>query len=467
MQEERQFGAVAVELDQPPLQNVASEGYEPSSGWRRTLAAAICSLGGLTFGYDLGALSSATQGLSHSYALSPALFGLTVSASLWGALSASLLAGRLADRLGRKGLLAGCAFFYALAACVLALPVSWPWGLVLALRLVTGMSIGGFVIVCPLYLAEIAPRVRRGRFVGWFQLQIGAGVTLAFATSAILARYLQESMEWKWCFGLGALAPVCILAFLHWVPEEPHWFAGQDRWSEACDAARRLSFTADEWPAPDSFKRTSLPSPSSPEKLFRRKYLRPLLLATSLAAFNQLCGGTILRVYLLELLWNTGMGRLPGHTYGILISLLNLAALLIGVHFVDRVGRRPLLIAGSAGMAACLFSLTYALHHRAAAPFYLLVLVAYNTCFALSQGAVTWPYLSEIFPFSVRGKGQGYGAFIHWITNAGLIWMFPILEHAAPQSSFLLFGSMMILQIPIVFFGYPETRGTQLGSVVG
>lgn len=466
MQEKRQSGAVTVELDRPPPRNIADERRGDSSEWKRTLAAAICSLGGLTFGYDLGALSSATQGLSHSYVLSPALFGLTVSASLWGALCSSLLAGRLADRLGRQGLLAGCALFYALAAGFLALPIPWPWVVVLALRLVTGISIGGFVVVCPLYLAEIAPRARRGRFVGWFQLQIGAGVVLAFTTSAILARFLAESIEWKWCFGLGALAPACILALLRRVPEEPHWFAGQGRWCEAYDAASRLGLPPEEWPDVTVDAGVVLPSLASQERLFRRKYLRPLLLATSLAAFNQLCGGTILRVYLLDLLMSTGMGRSLGHMYGILISLLNLAALLIGVHFVDRIGRRPLLIAGSAGMAACLFALTYALHHRAAAPFYLLILVAYNTCFACSQGAVTWPYLSEIFPFSVRGKGQGYGAFIHWIANAGLIWMFPILEHAVPQSSFLLFGSMMILQIPIVFFGYPETTGTQLGSVV-
>jgi MFS family permease len=138
--------------------------YEPdiaASQWRRTLAAAICSLGGMVFGYDLGALSGATQGLTRTYTLSPALLGLTISASLWGAMCASPIAGRLADRLGRRGLLTACATLYALAAVALALPVTWPWGIVLALRLLSGLAIGGFVVGCPLYLAEIAPRALR------------------------------------------------------------------------------------------------------------------------------------------------------------------------------------------------------------------------------------------------------------------------------------------------------------------
>ena len=173
--------------------------------WRRTLAAAICSLGGMVFGYDLGALAAATRGLTRAYTLTPALFGLTVSASLWGAMCASPIAGRLADRLGCRGLLAVCAALYMLAAVSLALPVHWPWSVAIALRLLSGFTIGGFVVDCPLYLAEIAPRVSRGRFVGWFQLQIGIGAVAAFTMSAVIASGSPEISEWKWCFGLGAI----------------------------------------------------------------------------------------------------------------------------------------------------------------------------------------------------------------------------------------------------------------------
>lgn len=432
--------------------------------WRRTLAAAICSLGGMVFGYDLGALSGATQGLTRAYTLSPTLFGLTVSASLWGAMCASPLAGRLADRLGRRGLLAVCAGLYAPAAVTLALPVPWPWSVALALRLLSGLAIGGFVVGCPLYLAEIAPRARRGRFVGWFQLQIGVGAVAAFAVSAMIASSLQEIAEWKWCFGLGAIPPACLLLLLRWVPEEPHWLARHGRSSEAAASATRLGFTKEEWPVEQS-NEDQRPPTSPEEKLFQRRYLRPLLLAASVALFNQLCGVTVLRVYLLDLLSSTGMGRMLSHRYGVILALLNLAALLLGMMIVDKIGRRPLLIAGSAGMALCLFLLVFGLRHHAAAPFYLVILAVYNTFFACSQGAAAWVYLSEIFPFPVRGKGQGFGALVHWIANASLIWLFPVMEHALPQSSFLLFASLMILQIAIVSLWYPETKGTRLGAV--
>jgi len=433
--------------------------------WRRIFAAAICSLGGTVFGYDLGAVSSASQGLLSTYALSPALLGLTVSASLWGAVIASPIAGRLADKLGRRGLLALCALVYACAALALASPVHLPLPMILVLRLLSGLAIGGFVVGCPLYLAEIAPRASRGRFVGWFQFQIGVGVVVAFSVSAFLAKSLPEAVEWRWCFGFGAVPPAFLLALLHWLPEEPHWLAAKGRMAGAAQASRRLGSTQEDLEVNFAAPVALPPSKIFTERLFQRRYLRPLLLATSVALFNQLCGVTVLRVYLLELLSGSGMERTLSHRYGVVISCLNLVALLLGMMVVDKIGRRPLLIWGSAGMAICLFALAWALRHHSEAFTYLVTLVAYNSFFACSQGAAAWVYLSEIFPFPVRGNGQGFGALVHWIANASLIWLFPVMEHAVPQSSFVLFGLCMVLQIALVFLWYPETKGTRLGEV--
>jgi MFS transporter, SP family, arabinose:H+ symporter len=445
------------------LPRAASDPLAAASQGRRIVAAAVCSLGGLIFGYDLGALAGATQGLLHAYSLSPARFGFTVSVSLWGALCASPIAGRLADRLGRRGLLAVCAGLYLFAATAIVLPAHWPWCAVIALRLFSGLAIGGFVVGCPLYLAEIAPRALRGRYVGWFQLQIAAGVVAAFAVSAGIAAHMPETAEWKWCFGFGAIPSACLLLLLHWVPEEPQWLARRGRWSEAAAASSRLGLAPSEWPGASGTGACQHSRPRE-ERLFQRRYLRPLLLAASVALFNQFCGATVLRVYLIDLLASTGMGRALSHRYAVVLALFNLAALLPGMWLVDRIGRKPLLIAGSAGMALCLFLLVSGLRQHSAAPFYLFILAAYNTFFACSQGAAAWTYLSEIFPFPVRGKGQGFGALIHWIANAGLIAVFPAIQAKAPQSGFLLFGSLMILQVVVVSLWYPETKGTHLGA---
>ena len=147
---------------------------------RLITAALVGSFGGFIFGYDLGALSASTQSLRGQLHLSPAVFGLTVSSSLWGTVCGALLSGRVADRVGRRDLIAGCSILYALAAIGITLANPSTWILVPAMRFLSGMSIGGFTVACPLYLSEIAPVALRGRLVSLFQVQVSAGVLVGF-----------------------------------------------------------------------------------------------------------------------------------------------------------------------------------------------------------------------------------------------------------------------------------------------
>lgn len=408
---------------------------------RLMFAVIICSLGGLVFGYDLGALSSASQSLRQHFSLSPGSFGLTISASLWGTVLGSVAAGAVVDRLGRRALIAVCALVYGLAAIGLAVLPAETWMAVLALRFFAGTAIGGFTVGCPLYIAELAPRALRGRLVAVFQVQVGIGVVAAFALGALLVRTIPVADYWRWCFGLGALPGGLLLCLIPAIPRD----------------ARASGAGGEESMKP---ARTE-----TREHLFRRKYLRPLLWATSIALFNQLSGVNILLLYLLDVLSSAGLGHLPGHTYTVWISCLSLASTFVGLSFVDRMGRKPLLILGSAGMFVCLTILAVALPIKAAPLWYLAILAAYNLCFAFSQGTVVWVYLSELFPPAVRGAGQGYGTTVHWIANAALIWLFPILEHAAPMLSFCILAGMMAVQIGVVWLWYPETKGTALGAV--
>ncbi|MHB1021285.1 MAG: MFS transporter [Acidobacteriaceae bacterium] len=419
---------------------------------RLMVAAGICSLGGLVFGYDLGALSAASQSLRAHFSLAPAQFGLTLSSSLWGTVCGSLLAGVCVDKLGRRGLLAGCSLLYALASLGLAVHFSQAWSLVLAMRFVCGMTIGGFTVGCPLYLAELAPSALRGRFVSLFQVQVGIGVVLAFAVGALLVHWRLGSGYWRWCFGLGAAPAAALLFLLPLIPAQPRQLADEDggQYKEVF-AAHNTGL--DEVP--------HLPR----ERLFSRKYRRPLMWATSIALFNQLSGVNILLLYMLDVLASAGIGDLLRHTYTVWISGLSLASTLLGLSFIDRLGRKPLLILGSAGMFACLTGLALAIPRHMQPVWYLVILGAYNLCFAFSQGTVVWVYLSELFPLAVRGAGQGYGSAVHWITNAILISVFPILEHASPTGSFYWLAVMMVVQIGVVLFWYPETKGTALGAV--
>ena len=374
--------------------------------------------------------------------LSPLLFGLTVSSSLWGTVCGSLLSGRIADRVGRRDLIARCSILYGLAAIGIALPIPSAWILVPVMRFLSGMAIGGFTVACPLYLSEIAPIALRGRLVSLFQVQVGAGVLVAFSLGLAVAHLAATGTQWRWCLGLGAV-PAVILLFL-------------------------LPFIAkvDSKLNPGENGDTAVDKVVGREELFCRKNTRPILLATSIAIFNQLSGVNILLLYLLDILSSAGLGVFLGHTYTVLISFISLATTVLGMAFVDRLGRKPLLLWGSAGMAVCLLCLGLAIPHHLGPLFYLSILVAYNVFFAFSQGTVVWVYLSELFSPGTRGAGQGYGSSVNWIANAILVSIFPIMQHASSVRAFFFFSLAMVLQIGVVSLWYPETRGTALGSAV-
>ena len=417
----------------------------------RVSAAFVCSLGGMVFGYDLGALSAVSQSLRSQFSLGPSAFGLTMSASLWGTVLGSLFAGYFADRWGRRVLVAVCALAYLVAAGGLALCDQTDWGFVLVLRVLCGITIGGFTVGCPLYLAEIAPPERRGAFVAWFQVQVGIGVILGFAAGIIFAHMLPASLYWRGCFGAGMLPPLLLLCLIGRMSSEVTW-SGHRSKARAVDLAGNSSIGE---------VALRLMRNNSNAVLFRRAHLRPLLLATSIALFNQLSGVNILLLYLIDVLSNTGIDFARSHTYALLLAGLNLLTTILGMALIDKAGRKTLLITGAAGMSFCLFLLSGSLHSMTPLNC-LLLLIVYNACFAFSQGTVIWVYLSELFPLEVRAKGQSYGSFVHWGANAALISLYPVLQRFGPQGLFRSFGAVMLLQIAVVIFFYPETAGMRL-----
>ena len=412
---------------------------------RLIVAVLVGSFGGFVFGFDLGALSAATESLKAEFALSPWAFGLTISASIWGTVAGAILAGRFADGRDRRSLIAWCALLYAVAAIGITMPGPSEWLLVLAMRFLCGMAIGGFTVGCPLYLSEVAPIAIRGRVVGLFQVQVGAGVIAAFSAGAVCVHFVPSDTAWKWILGLGALPALALLLLARLMPrvEDGGSASDHDR------LAVKIPSQSHEFPD---------------QRLFDRRNARLILLGTSIAVFNQLSGVNVLLLYMLEILASAGVNFSLGHRYTVLISGLSLVTTRVGMAFVDRLGRKPLLYLGSVGMAVCLLTLGVAIPRHAAPVLYLSILIAYNAFFAFSQGTVVWVYLSELFPPGLRGAGQGFGSAIHWIANAVLISVFPSVQHASSVRVFYLFALMMVLQIVVIWVWYPETRGTALGS---
>ncbi len=407
----------------------------------------VGSLGGFIFGYDLGALSAATESLRAHFHLVAWPFGLTVASSVWGTVCGSVLAGRWADRRDRRSLIALCSVLYLLGAVGVALPNSPGWVFVLAMRFLCGTAVGGFTVGCPLFLSEIAPAEVRGRIVGLFQVQVGAGVIVAFSFGAVSARFAAMDTAWRWVLGWGAVPALALSLLVRLLPQPLVQPSGGNAEGALVKGSAE-----------------TVPAGEARQRLFRRGNVRLILLATSVAFFNQLSGVNILLLYLLEILGSAGIDLSLGHTDTVLISGLGLATTWAGTLFVDRLGRKLLLYIGAAGMAACLVCLGLTIPHHIRSAVYVCILVAYNAFFSFSQGTVVWVYLSELFPPGLRGVGQGYGAGVHWIINALLVSIFPLLQGSASVRVFYVFALMMVLQIVVIWLWYPETTGSALGS---
>jgi MFS transporter, SP family, arabinose:H+ symporter len=442
----------------------ASPGKSRIVSIRLMVAAGVCSLGGLTFGYDLGALSSAIQSIRDQFTLSPASFGLTISISLWGTICGSLLAGTVANRIGPRGLIKVSSNLYA-SAVIATLLLPAHWSLLLTLRFLSGGAIGGFTVGCPLYLAELAPNALRGRFVSLFQFQVGAGIVFGFAAGSLFAHATLPGAYWKWCFLLGAVPPISLLSLQRWMPEGPRWLGRKGDWHRAQATARWLGLS--RLHRQEIANGLTLLGPTEQTSLFSRKYAKPIFLAMSVAIFNQLTGANVLLFYLLDVLSSAGIAHLPGNICAVVITSLNLGSTLLGMFCVDRLGRRPLLVCGSIAMALCLIGLCLAIPLHLKPVWYLIILATYNAFFAISQGTVIWVYLSELFPPAVRAPGQAFGSAVLWIATAVLIGVFPIFQSSSSVGIFYFFAAMMVLQAAVVWLWYPETKGVALGDTSG
>lgn len=421
------------------------------------------SLSGLLFGYDIGAVSSAAPGLRAQFMLSAPTLGFAVSSALVGTIVGSISAGYLADALDRRTTLSlGCLLYlFGIEGAAFA---SGP--LIFAMcRVLCGLSIGLISVVAPMYLAEVSPAQLRGRIVGAFQFSLSFGVVLSFGVGYWFSLHMQAGHLWRYTLAMGALpAALCEFSLLRSSPS-PRWLALKGRLHETTSVFEILGSSHPE--ADQAALAASLASlnSASSNSLWRRQYVRPILLAASIAIFNQLTGVNALLYYILDVFADLGAGQLNGRKDAILVSGLSLTVTMLSVGIIDKVGRKPLLLAGSVGMGICLglFPAIRLLHWPPA--MVVVILASYDACFGFSQGVVVWVYMSEIFPLPVRARGQSLGSTVHWVTNALVVGTFPTITTLLHERIFAIFALLMALQFCVVLFFYPETKRTGLESV--
>jgi SP family arabinose:H+ symporter-like MFS transporter len=423
-------------------------------------ATIVGALGGLLFGFDTAVISGTTHSLTVAYGLTPQTLGLTVSIALWGTVIGAMSAGVVGQRFGGRETLRLLAVLYVISALGCAFAVSWPM-LVIA-RFIGGLAIGGSSVLGPVYIAEVAPAQWRGRLVGMFQINIVIGILLAYFSNYWVARIISGPTDWRWMFGVAGLPAVLFLILLFGIPQSPRWLATQKRVDEARSVLQSIGSADPDGELRDIVESIHLERAQTSEPLFSWKYRFPIFLAITIGMFNQLAGINAILYYLNDIFSYAGFSRVSGNLQAVAVGGMNLLATFLGMSLIDKLGRKMLLLIGSAGMVACLSGVAAVFLTNSHQSDLLWLLIAYIGFFAVSQGAVIWVYIGEVFPNRVRAKGQSLGSSAHWVMNALISFTFPLLAAKSHGSPFIFFAAMTALQFFVVLFVYPETKGVTL-----
>ena len=446
--------------------------------WGVTL---VSAMGGLLFGYDWVVIGGAKPFYEKFFGLTtPAQIGWAMSSALAGCLVGALVSGALSDRFGRKRLLLLAAVLFTITGVLTALAPSF--SVFIANRLLGGVAIGLASNLSPMYIAEISPASMRGRFVSVNQLTIVIGILSAQvvnwliaepvpagATAAQILASWNGQTGWRWMFGAEAVPAFLFFLLMFLVPESPRWLVKKGRPEEA---GRVLAKVGGPGFAAEALAdiRSTLDAGEIGRVRFR-ELLEPglakvLLIGVALAVYQQWCGINVIFNYAQEIFTAAGYGVSDVLFNIVVTGAVNLVFTLIAIRLVDRLGRKPLMMAGSAGLAVVfgLIGASYALHSRGL-HILLLVMVAL-ALYALSLAPVTWVLLSEIFPNRIRGAAMSVSTFALWSACFVLTYTFPLLNKGlGPAGTFWIYGGISVLGFLFIRSRVRETKGKTLEEI--
>lgn len=439
----------------------------------------IVALGGFLMGFDASVISGVVKFIEPQFDLSKIQLGWAVSSLTLTSTLAMMLAGPLSNKYGRKIILKWAAVFYAVSAVGSALAPDFVT-LVIA-RMIGGVGVGASLIIAPMYIAEISPAEIRGRMVSFNQLNIVIGISVAFFTNFLILRFSQlgkpwvsalgfDVWQWRWMLGLESLPAILYFGFLFIVPESPRWLIMKGREYEA---KKVLSRVVSEKQADEDIAavKQSLETEISKSKMPVSELFKPalrlvLLIGITVAIAQQITGINAVFFYAPMIFEQTGIGTDAAFSQAILVGLTNLVFTILAILFIDRFGRKVLLIFGLSGIAISMFLLAYGFSMDEASmnPWLILIgIIGFVASFAISIGPVMWVLFSEIFPNSVRGIAISFVGLINSAVSFLVQLVFPWeLETIGSSATFLIFGAFAIIGLVVVAWLLPETKGKSL-----
>ncbi|MDE3145329.1 MAG: sugar porter family MFS transporter [Bacteroidota bacterium] len=412
-------------------------------------------LGGFLFGLDVAVISGAEQAIQKLWGLSDWMHGTAIAMALYGTAFGAALGNIPANKIGRKKTLIwiGILFFITSIGAALSTNVY----LFMFFRFVSGLSIGASSVVAPVYISEIAPPKYRGRMVISFQLNVVAGILIAYFSNYLL-QGVGGTNDWRWMLGVVAFPSLIFSTLMFFTPETPRWLVLYKKDFEA--AKKVLAITGESTDELIEDIKNSVSSVK--ESLFSKKFFKPLVLAFLIAFFNQMSGINAIIYFAPKVFQMAGIERNGALLSTVGIGVINLIFTITGWYLIDRFGRRTLMFIGSFGYILSLsliaFSFNGSDHHMIV--YYVFLFIASH---AVGQGAVIWVFLSELFPNSVRASGTSFGCLTHWVFAALVAQVFPFFAANVPGAYiFGFFAFMMLLQLLYVWKMMPETKGVAL-----
>ena len=455
---------------------------------------AVATIGGLLFGYDSGAVNGTQDGLTKAFGLSEGGLGFTVGSLLIGCFVGAFLAGRLADLMGRRNVMMLSAVLFLIGALVQGFAVDHT--LFVLARIGGGMAVGAASVLSPAYISEVAPANIRGRMTTMQQVMIIVGLTAAFLVNYLFQQLAGDTTNelalglpaWRWMYLAQAVPAAVFLVALIFIPESPRFLVSKGRHDDAGGVLTRLfgetvarakleeirgSFSSDHRPA--------LRDVLAPAGTRGFLGLRPIVWAgLLLAVFQQLVGINVIFYYGATLWQLAGFSEGDALLINIVSGAVSIAACLVTIAVIDRIGRKPLLLIGSAGMAATLFVMVFVFAQGGLDAEGDLVLspglgtvavVAANlyvVFFNVSWGPVMWVMLGEMFPNQIRGSALAVCGFAQWFANYLIAQSFPIIAAGIGlAASYTFYGVCAVISFFLVQRFITETKGRELEEMVG
>jgi len=432
------------------------------------LTAAIAGLGGLLFGYDTGVIAGALLFIKTDFGLGSFAQGLVVAAVPIGAVAGAAISGPAADSYGRRLMILLSALVFSIGA--LGSAAAPDLGVLVVARVVIGVAIGLASAAAPVYISEVAPPESRGRLVSFFQLAVTLGILVAYLVSLAF-----DGIEgWRWMLGLGCVPALALGIGMLRMPQSPRWLVMHgDRYAARATLAK---IRVDD---PDTIDReleeieesVEEEHPGSWRELLEPAVKAALVVGVGLAIMQQITGINTVIYYAPSLLKGAGLGNSAALLANVVIGVVNVGMTIVAIWLLDRTGRRPLLLCGTAGMAVGMLITAFAFFGGTQLTGWMAYvgiagLIVYTGSFAVGLGPVFWLMIAEIYPLRIRGQAMSVATIANWGANFVVTISFlTLLGAITPKGVFFLFAFLTLVALAYFAKRVPETKGRSLQEI--